>query len=213
MTRILFILLLTFSVQATQATGIPHLTKKGSATQLIVNGKPFIMLAGEIHNSSSSTLEYMQTVWPKLKHFHTNTVLMAVTWEQFEPVEGKFDYSLVDGLIRQARDMLEAATQAYNSAVPKELVDYLTKNRKSLHPAIIRQWEKSDFKTNGTWPEIFGGFWEADEIFSAWQYAKGDEIRAHDTSFYRARIPANVKNLFSDPSKPRILRVRIFTYE
>lgn len=33
------------------ASPIPYLTKKGSATQLIVDGKPFLMIAGELHNS------------------------------------------------------------------------------------------------------------------------------------------------------------------
>ena len=33
---------------------IPHLQKQGTATQLIVDGKPFLMLAGELRNSSGS---------------------------------------------------------------------------------------------------------------------------------------------------------------
>jgi hypothetical protein len=41
----------------------------------------------------------------------------------------------------------------------------------------------------------------------------GDEIRAHDTPFYRTRIPASAGNRLMEPSKPRILRVRIFTFE
>jgi hypothetical protein len=47
---------------------IPHLRKSGKAIQLIVDGKPFIMLAGEVHNSSSSSLAYMQErVWYRLR--------------------------------------------------------------------------------------------------------------------------------------------------
>jgi hypothetical protein len=34
---------------------------------------------------------------------HLNTVLAAVSWALLEPSEGKFDYTLVDGLIRDAR--------------------------------------------------------------------------------------------------------------
>ena len=81
----------------------PRLEKRGGATQLIVHGKPFIMIAGELHNSSSSGLEYMETVWPKLQKLNLNTVLLPVSWEQFEPEEGKYDYTLIDGLIQQAR--------------------------------------------------------------------------------------------------------------
>ena len=36
----------------------PHLEQRGSATQLIVDGKPFVMLSGELSNSTSSNLDY-----------------------------------------------------------------------------------------------------------------------------------------------------------
>lgn len=81
---------------------IPYIKKDGNAPQLIVDGKPFLLIAGELHNSSSSTVEYMQPVWKKLKDCHINTVLGALTWEQFEPREGVFDYTLVDSMIRNA---------------------------------------------------------------------------------------------------------------
>ncbi len=84
-------------------TGIPHLQHTGRATQLVVDGKPFLMLAAEIHNSSSSSLEYMNPIWPRLAAIPLNTVLTPLSWELTEPVEGKFDFSLVDGLIKQAR--------------------------------------------------------------------------------------------------------------
>jgi beta-galactosidase GanA len=45
----------------------------------------------------------MQAVWPRLVAMRLNTVLAAVSWALLEPSEGKFDYSLVDGLIREAR--------------------------------------------------------------------------------------------------------------
>jgi hypothetical protein len=35
---------------------------------------------------------------------HLNTVLVAVSWQLTEPEEGRFDFSLVDGLIREARE-------------------------------------------------------------------------------------------------------------
>ena len=45
----------------------------------------------------------MQTVWPKLKQSGVNTVLAVVSWEQTEPVEGQFDFQVVDDLIADAR--------------------------------------------------------------------------------------------------------------
>lgn len=45
----------TYSVQ------IPHLGKQGTATRLIVNGKPFLMIAGELHNSTCKDIyDYCQ---------------------------------------------------------------------------------------------------------------------------------------------------------
>ncbi|MGD0087173.1 MAG: DUF5597 domain-containing protein [Verrucomicrobiota bacterium] len=82
---------------------VPHLEKQGAATQLIVDGKPFLALAAELHNSSASSLEYMKPLWPKLVASHLNTVLATVSWELIEPDEGKFDFSLVDGLLQEAR--------------------------------------------------------------------------------------------------------------
>ncbi|MBN2213693.1 MAG: DUF5597 domain-containing protein [Bacteroidales bacterium] len=82
---------------------IPHLRKQGTASQLIVDGKPFLVLAGEVANTASSDLEYMNTVWPNLKRMNFNTVLVAIAWAWVEPEENKFDFSLVDGLIKDAR--------------------------------------------------------------------------------------------------------------
>ena len=81
----------------------PHLRQQGSATQLMVDGKPFLVLGGELGNSTSSSLEYMRPLWPKLVSLNLNTVLVPVYWELIEPVEGKFDFTLVDGLIQEAR--------------------------------------------------------------------------------------------------------------
>jgi len=89
--------------QSKSDASVPHLQKQGTATQLIVDGKPFIMLAGELHNSSSSSMEYMKPIWPRLVKMNLNTVLAAVTWDLIEPEEGKFDFSSVDGLIEDAR--------------------------------------------------------------------------------------------------------------
>jgi beta-galactosidase GanA len=83
---------------------IPHLENQGSATQLIVDGKSFLVLGGELHNSSSSSVEYMRPVWPYLATMHLNTVLMPIAWETIEPEEGKFDFNSVEGLLRGARE-------------------------------------------------------------------------------------------------------------
>ena len=78
---------------------IPHLAEHGNVTQLIVDGKAFLVLGGELLNSSSSSVSYMQPIWQKLAAMHLNTVVAAVAWETIEPQEGKFDFTVVDGPI------------------------------------------------------------------------------------------------------------------
>lgn len=87
-----------------QSNSAPHLEKRGSATQLIVDGKPFIILGGELHNSSSSSLDYMKPIWPELAGMGLNTVVTPLSWELVEPTEGHYDFALVDGLLAQARE-------------------------------------------------------------------------------------------------------------
>ena len=68
------------------------------------NAMPYIMVAGEVHNSASSTAEAMQPAWKKAEELHLNTVLIPVTWEMLEPEEGVFDYTAVDMLLAGARE-------------------------------------------------------------------------------------------------------------
>lgn len=101
------IMLLSVSLSAQivygQGANSPHLEQRGSATQLIVDGRPYLMLAGELHNSSSSSLDFMKPEWPRLAALPLNTVLTPLSWELVEPAEGKYDFALMDGLLAQAR--------------------------------------------------------------------------------------------------------------
>jgi hypothetical protein len=99
---LLFIFLLVVAT-ALAATPIPHLEKRGAATQLVVDDKPWLILGGEIANTASSSLPYMETVWPRLARLNLNTVLVSVAWAWVEPAEGRFDFTLVDELLAGAR--------------------------------------------------------------------------------------------------------------
>lgn len=97
------LILVTQEWVTAQSRQVPHLAKQGEATQLIVDGKPFLVLGGELGNSTFTSLESMRPVWPKLKAMNLNSVLAPVYWELIEPVQGKFDFNLLDNLIAEAR--------------------------------------------------------------------------------------------------------------
>ena len=99
-----FFLLLVMAMQfGFSQEKTPHLQKKGNKTQLMVNEEPFLILGGELGNSSATSMESMEPIWPKLKDMNLNTVLTPIYWELIEKEEGKFDFSLVDDLILRAR--------------------------------------------------------------------------------------------------------------
>ena len=77
--------------------------KHGTATQLIVDGKPYLARAGELSNNAATSVEYMKPLWAKIVDSKLNTVLAGVSWAQVEPQEGKYDFSQVEGIIRDAR--------------------------------------------------------------------------------------------------------------
>ena len=252
-----------------QDANLPHLVKRDGTTQLIVEGNPFLMLGGELFNSSSSSLGYMKPLWPRLASIPLNTVLTPLSWELIEPTEGKYDFTLVDGLLRQAReqhvrvvflwlaswkngmssypplwvkrntkrfprvilnnneanilstiagfsdatrdadarafaavmqhirevdsrdhtvilmqvenevgilgdarDHSAAADQAFTSAVPSQLIEYIKAHRDIIDPELRSLWLQQGERTSGTWAQVFGDTARADEIFMAWNYAR-----------------------------------------
>lgn len=283
MKRIL-ISLTSLLLAASTLSGQPAFRKHGDATQLTVNGKPMLLLAGELGNSASSSEAYLKDVWPGLKALNYNTILTAVTWEMIEPQESSFDFSSVDHLIGSAReydmklvllwfaswknaastyiptwvktdfrrfpraeegsgrpleilstfsdnnmkadakafaalmrhikqvdasqqtvimvqvenepgilttprDFCPEAEAAFNGPIPKELGDYLRKNRNNLTPTLEKVWKENGSKTSGTWEEVFGksriGGWEhtgerdwhdmyyyTEELFMGYYYAR-----------------------------------------
>ena len=101
-TRVLFISLAVFMAvvvglssciqngkQQTAVKG-PHLEKRGDVTQLL-------------KHSTSSSRSYLAPYWQQLKESGVNTVLAVVSWEQTEPEEGRFDFTVVDNLLEDAR--------------------------------------------------------------------------------------------------------------
>ncbi len=91
-------------VSAPAAAGeLPRIERRGQATQLIVDGQPYIALGGELHNSNPSSPAFMAPVWDRLAQNGVRTVIGAASWELVEPQEGRFDFTAVDDQVRQAK--------------------------------------------------------------------------------------------------------------
>jgi beta-galactosidase GanA len=90
-------------VPALDAAQVPHIRMENGTGQLIVNGQPFLILGGELGNSSAGTAAEADQIVPRVAAMHVNTVLMPVAWEQLEPKEGDFDFSILDHWIDTAR--------------------------------------------------------------------------------------------------------------
>jgi hypothetical protein len=105
------------------------------------------------------------------------------------------------GVMRDSRDRSPLANKAFAGPVPKELMNYLQKNKETLAPELRQVLAENGNKTSGTWEEVFGSgkpdsvdmpiqtttppmtreehdtawrklHWPVDEIFMAWNYAK-----------------------------------------
>lgn len=264
MKKVIAILCALLCVTVIQAADI-SLHKQGSATQLYVDGKPFVILGGELGNSSASSPADIARIFPKLQRMNLNTVLVPVYWDMVEPGEGDFDFSLIDttleearrcglkvvflwfgawknsmscyapswfksdykkypraytsegkpleiasafsenvyqadsrafkawlshladvdkdgtvlmvqieneiGMLEDARDYSADAQREYDKGVPSQLIAFLEKNKKSLHPQLLERWRDNGMKRAGSWREVFGDDIYSDEYFMAWNYA------------------------------------------
>ena len=81
---------------------VSYFTKKGLATQLVVNNTPFLVLGGELGNSSASSAMDIENIFPKLERMGLNTVLVPAYWDLIEAEEGNYNFDLIDKTISQA---------------------------------------------------------------------------------------------------------------
>jgi hypothetical protein len=83
---------------------LPMIKEIKGVKQLYVNKEPFLIIGGELLNSSASSIAHMKDKWARIRSLHVNTVFLPVNWQQFEPKEGTFDYTLIDSHIKSAAD-------------------------------------------------------------------------------------------------------------
>ena len=74
------------------------------------------------------------------------------------------------GMIEVPRDYSADATRLYQSAVPKQLTDYLKRHQKSLHP-YLKEKLQPQAKAGANWAQLFGDDIYTEEIFQTWTYA------------------------------------------
>jgi beta-galactosidase GanA len=82
---------------------MPRLVQKDGRWALMVDGAPYLMLGVQVNNSSAWP-GMLPEVWPAVERLHANTVEAPVYWEQMEPTNGRFDFSVVDALLAGARE-------------------------------------------------------------------------------------------------------------
>ncbi len=88
--------------QAGEGT-MPRIVEKDGRHALLVDGQPFFMLGGQAHNSSAWP-GMLPQVWSAVEAMRANTLEVPIYWEQIEAQLGKFDFSLVDTLLKEGRE-------------------------------------------------------------------------------------------------------------
>lgn len=144
----LFFSLIPISLVAADA---PRFVEKDGRWALMVDGKPFLILGGQVHNSSAWPSE-LPRVWKSLEELHANTVEAPAYWEQIEPQQGKFNWDNIDAVVKGARE--------HNLHVV--ILWFGTWKNGNMH--YVPAWVKTDTKR---FPRVIRADGEAIDVLSA----------------------------------------------
>jgi hypothetical protein len=133
------------------ASEAPRLVNKDGRWSLFVDGQPYLILGGQVHNSSAWP-PLLPEVWKSLEALHANTVEAPVYWEQVEPQPGHFDWNNVDQILKGARE--------HNLHVV--LLWFGTWKNGNMH--YVPEWVKKDTKN---FPRVIRADGEPIDVLSA----------------------------------------------
>ena len=164
-----FLLFLSIASAACAAAEAPKFVEKDGRWALMVDGQPYLMLGGQVHNSSAWPSE-LPRVWKALGELHANTVEAPVYWEQIEPQQGKFNWENVDLLVKGARE--------HNLHVV--LLWFGTWKNGNMH--YVPQWVKIDTKR---FPRVIRADGEPIDVLSASSRSNLDADKTAFTALMR----------------------------
>jgi len=88
---------------AGKGTPHPQVIKKDGRYGFMVDGGA-LSHAGRPGAQFQRLAGMLPKVWPAIESLHANTLEIPIYWEQFEPKQGQFDYTVIDTIITQARE-------------------------------------------------------------------------------------------------------------
>jgi beta-galactosidase GanA len=104
------------------------------------------------------------------------------------------------GMIPSAREHGAAADAAFAGPVPRALTGWLAAHRATLAPPLRTLWEANGARSAGSWREIFGDGDAAEEVFTAWSFARYVEaVAAAGKAQYR--LPMYVNAALARPGR------------
>ena len=103
------------------------------------------------------------------------------------------------GIRNSVRDYCPAAEKAFYGPVPREVIDYLTKNKTTMSPELYHVWKANGFKTSGNWEEVFGKSFVDTDNWKALSFYTEELFMAYHYAWYIGYVAAEGKKEYNLP--------------